>query len=146
MVSVDVSKAFDSIDISRLLGIVEPAIRSESYTMIRSAYSTIPCQIPFTPSHPVFQVVSHPRYQFPLPPQVLRGDTSPWPHTHQGQAPESCYSRSRKELLWVPRLGRCGGSGEQERRVHRSGVDFICVWGGEQDSVMWKGMSDVFSG
>jgi hypothetical protein len=35
MVSVDVSRAFDSIDIDRLLGIVEPAIKSSSYTMIR---------------------------------------------------------------------------------------------------------------
>ena len=35
MVSVDVSRAFDSIDIDRLLGIVEPTIRSQAYTMIR---------------------------------------------------------------------------------------------------------------
>ena len=35
MVSVDISRAFDSIDISRLLGIVEPAVRSQSYTMIK---------------------------------------------------------------------------------------------------------------
>ena len=34
MVSVDISRAFDSIDIARLLHIVEPAIRSPAYTMI----------------------------------------------------------------------------------------------------------------
>ncbi|GAX76318.1 hypothetical protein CEUSTIGMA_g3764.t1 [Chlamydomonas eustigma] len=35
IVSVDISRAFDSIDIQRLLSIVEPAIKSPSYSMIK---------------------------------------------------------------------------------------------------------------
>lgn len=35
MVSVDVSRAFDSIDIQRLLGVVEPTLSSPCYTLLR---------------------------------------------------------------------------------------------------------------
>jgi hypothetical protein len=37
MVSVDVRKAFDSVDIERLVGILEPALKSNVYTMLRWA-------------------------------------------------------------------------------------------------------------